>query len=125
MFRLLRSLLGMDSPAERRRSERYLDSTRVDLELGNLLYDGRLVDVSIDGARLQSHARLDVGRSMLVRVPERNGCTHLALLVTWSTRKGDRYEVGAVPDPNHRVSRMLLRNYVQRYGRGAPRVRFA
>lgn len=113
--RFVQKLLSRFLSPERRAAVRHTDGSRVELEMALQSFEGCVVDVSETGARLTSLTRVDVGRSVLVRVPREGGCTHLVLVVRWVVRSGGRYVFGATPDPNYGFSAGLLRNYAKAF----------
>jgi len=53
---------------ERRREDRYLAETRVDVSIGGKVYAGLSKDISTRGMRIQLHKRVDVRKSVSVKV---------------------------------------------------------
>jgi len=53
---------------ERRREDRYLAETSVEVDIGGKVYQGLSKDISIRGMRIQLHTRVDVKKSVAVKV---------------------------------------------------------
>ena len=117
--RIFQSLLDRFLSPERRAAKRHVDGSRVELEMALQSFEGNVVDVSTTGARLTSTTRVDVGRSVLVRVPREGGCSHLVLVVRWVARRASgTYVFGATPDPNYGFSASLLSGYAKAFEYG-------
>ncbi|NDD30007.1 MAG: PilZ domain-containing protein [Proteobacteria bacterium] len=112
LLRILRKLLSHGFRGERRIAPRYADGSRVEVEMALQSFHGRLLDVSETGARLVSGTRVDVGRSILVRIPRSNGYGHLVLVVRWVVQKSGCFVFGAVPDGQYAFAQALLRTQV-------------
>lgn len=109
--RLLQNLFPRFFSPERRAAERHVDGSYAELEMALQAFEGNVVDVSETGARLTSRTRVDVGRSVLVRVPREGGCSHLVLVVAWVVCRNGVYVFGATPDPSYAFAATLLRRY--------------
>lgn len=107
-------LIGRWLPRERRGAPRYFDGTDVELDMALHRFEGRLIDVSTTGACLAAREAVDVGRSVLVRIPWDGGCAHLLLVVRWVAAQQGEVLFGATPDPRYAFSRSLLERHVER-----------